>query len=281
MNFGIETYEGLTEKDFEFPKQKQLVLPNQRASNSKIYIGLDKWGRTEWVGTLYPPRTKEKDYLEHYVKHFNSIELNATHYKIYSEASIKKWIEKVGDREFKFCPKMYQGVTHRGNLKGKDFILNEFFREIKYFDDFLGPIFVQVSETFSPKRKDELFEFLKELPKESTYFLEVRNEAWFSSKEQLEELSKYLQELNIGFVITDTPNRRDVVHMRLTIPKAFIRFGCFGDQELDLYRIEQWKFKLNEWFENGLEECYFFLHVHYSKTTPDFAKYVKSQLKID
>lgn len=59
---------------------------------------------------------------------------------------------------------MYQGVTHRGSLKGKNFITNEFFRGIMAFEEYLGPIFIQVSETFSPKRKDELFEFLKSLP---------------------------------------------------------------------------------------------------------------------
>ncbi len=281
MDFGIETYAGLAQKDFIFPEPKQPVLPGQRHPDPKTWIGLDKWGRKEWAGTLYPPRVKEKEYLENYVQHFNSIELNATHYKIFTETAIKNWLEKVGGRKFIFCPKMYQGVTHRGSLKGKDLILNEFFKSIKFFDASLGPIFIQVSETFSPKRKDELFEFLKTLPRDSTCFLEVRNEAWFSSNEQLEELTNYLQDLNIGFVITDTPNRRDVVHMRLSVPKAFVRFACFGDQELDLYRIEQWKQKLKEWFENGLQECCFFLHVRNSKKTPDFAKYVQEHLKID
>ena len=37
----------------------------------------------EWVGKVYPEKTKEKDFLQYYVQHYNSIELNATHYKIY------------------------------------------------------------------------------------------------------------------------------------------------------------------------------------------------------
>lgn len=281
MDFGTETYEGLAEKDFVLHGTKQPVLPGQRHPDPKTWIGLDKWGRTEWAGSLYPPRVKEKEYLENYVQHFNSIELNATHYKIFTETTIKNWLGKVGDRKFIFCPKMYQGVTHRGNLLGKDLILNEYFKSIKIFEDHLGPTFIQVNEKFSPKRKYELFEFLKKLPHDSACFLEVRNEAWFSSKEQLEELTGYLQDLHIGFVITDTPNRRDVVHMKLTIPKVFIRFACFGDHELDLYRIEQWKQKLKVWFENGLQECCFFLHVRNAKNTPGFAKYVQEQLKTD
>ena len=109
--------------------------------NPKVYLGCAKWGRTEWVGKIYPPKTKEKDFLQHYVEHYNSIELNATHYKIYGENGIRKWAEKAKGKDFVFCPKMYQGVTHRGSLKGKDFITNEFFRGIVAFEKHLGPIF--------------------------------------------------------------------------------------------------------------------------------------------
>ena len=136
-----------------------------------MYLGCAKWGRTEWVGNIYPPKTREKDFLQHYVEHYNNIELNATHYKVYGEPGTRKWAEKAKGKDFKFCPKMYQGVTHRGSLKGEDFITNEFFRGIVGFEEHLGSIFVQVSDTFSPKRKDELFDYLKSLPTDLQFFL--------------------------------------------------------------------------------------------------------------
>lgn len=66
-----------------------------------------------------PRKTKEKDFLQHYVQHYNSIELNAMHYKIYGTEGIAKWAEKAADKDFLFCPKIYQGVTHRGSLTNK------------------------------------------------------------------------------------------------------------------------------------------------------------------
>lgn len=83
---------------------------------------------------------------------------------------------------------MYQGITLRGSLKGKDFITNEFFRGIVAFEEFPGPIFIQVSETFSPKRKEELFEFLKSLQTDLRFFMEVRHPDWFAKPEIPEEL---------------------------------------------------------------------------------------------
>jgi len=191
MEFGRVPEEELNSIDFSLPAEpagNKKILKGKPVKNPKIYLGCAKWGRTEWVGKIYPPKTKEKDFLQHYVEHYNCIELNATHYKIYGEAGISKWADKAKGKDFKFCPKMYQGVTHRGSLKGKDFIVNEFFRGIVAFKEHLGPIFVQVSDSFSPNRKKELFDFLASLPKDLQFFLEVRHPGWFAKPEVMNEM---------------------------------------------------------------------------------------------
>ena len=106
--------------------------------------------------------------------------------------------KKQSGKDFMFCPKMYQGVTHRGSLKGKDFITNEFFRGIVAFEKHLGPIFVQVSDTFSPKRKDELFTYLKSLPTDLQFFLEVRHPDWFGKEDIREELFSHFERNEYG-----------------------------------------------------------------------------------
>ena len=125
MEFGRVPKSELDNINFKLaadPAFNKTILTDKRVTTPKVYIGCAKWGRTEWVGKIYPPKTKEKDFLDHYVKHYNSIELNATHYKIYGATGIAKWAAKAGDKDFLFCPKMYQGVTHRGSLLKKEFI---------------------------------------------------------------------------------------------------------------------------------------------------------------
>jgi uncharacterized protein YecE (DUF72 family) len=156
MEFGRVPEEELNSIDFSLPAEpagNKKILGGKKKKDVKFYLGCAKWGRQEWVGKIYPPKTKEKNFLQHYVEHYNSIELNATHYKIYGENGIRKWAEKAKGKDFKFCPKMYQGITHRGSLKGKDFLTNEFFRGIVGFEEHLGPIFVQVSDSFLPIEK--------------------------------------------------------------------------------------------------------------------------------
>ena len=68
------------------------VLPGKVETVPNIYAGCAKWGRKEWVGTLYPEGTKDKEFLENYVNHFNAIELNSTFYgtkKVVAEASVE------------------------------------------------------------------------------------------------------------------------------------------------------------------------------------------------
>ena len=281
MEFGRAPENELDAIDFtlqEEPDFNKKVLTGQPARNPKVYIGCAKWGRPEWVGRIYPAKTKEKNFLDHYVHHYNSIELNVTHYKIYGPAGIKKWANKAGEKDFKFCPKMYQGVTHRGSLKRKDFLTREFLRGIVAFEEHLGPVFVQLNETFSPGRKEELFTYLESLPTDLQFFLEVRHPDWFAKKNFSDELFARLREMNIGAVITDTSGRRNCAHMHLPVSKVFIRYVGNSLHATDYRRIDMWTSRMKYWLDNGLQEFYFFMHMHNEATSPDLTGYLVNKL---
>ncbi|CAF1467264.1 unnamed protein product [Adineta steineri] len=280
MEFGRVEESELDSVDFSLPQEPSFnnqILSGKKNNNAKVYVGCAKWGRPEWVGKIYPPKTKEKDFLNHYVEHYNSIELNATHYKIYGANGIAKWKEKAAGKDFLFCPKMYKGITHFGKLTGKDFILNEFLRGIVAFEEHLGAVFVQVSDAYSPKRKDELFQFSSLLPKDIQFFLEVRHPDWF--KEPFSsELFETLKQLNIGTVITDTAGRRDCAHMHLTLPKTFIRYVGNSLHYTDYTRIDAWIERMKFWLNKGIDDIYFFMHMHNEATSPELTVYLVDKM---
>lgn len=281
MEFGRVDETDLSKTDFGLPGEpvfNKQILKGKPAKDAKVYIGCAKWGRPEWVGKIYPLKTKEKDFLQYYVNHYNSIELNATHYRIWGEAGIKKWADKAKGLDFKFCPKMYQGVTHRGKLSGKEFLVNEFFRGIVAFGEHLGPVFVQVSDSFSPNRKKELFDFLSSLPKDIQFFLEVRHPAWFAKPDIFAEMLETLTAMKIGLVITDTAGRRDCAHMHLTIPKAFIRYVGNSLHASDYTRTDAWIKRMKYWMDKGIEELYFFMHMHDEATSPELTVYLVDKM---
>lgn len=281
MEFGRVPENELNNIDFSLPAEpafNQQILACTKALKPKVYVGCAKWGRTEWVGKIYPLKTKEKDFLQHYVQHYNCIELNATHYKIYDEIGIAKWAEKAKDKHFLFCPKMYQGVTHRGSLLNKQFQTDEFLKGIMAFKEHLGPVFIQVSDSFSPNRKEELFTYLKSLPTDMQFFVEVRHKDWFLNEAVCNELTQFLNDNNIGFVITDTAGFRACAHMYLTVPKTFIRYVGNSLHPSDYTRIDAWVERMQYWLNNGMEELYFFMHMHDEATSPELTVYLVDKM---
>ena len=280
MDFGRVPENELDNVDFKLPKEPEWnkdILKDVKNKNPKIYIGCAKWGRKEWIGKIYPKGTKDAQFLDEYVKHYNSIELNASHYKLYNTGDIKKWAGKTKDSDFLFCPKVYQGISHFGNLKDKQFLTDSFLEGVTAFEKNLGPIFLQVSDKFGPKRKEELYEYLSLLPKDVSFFLEVRHADWFTAP-HLNDLLLHLKKLQIGFVITDTAGRRDCCHMHLSVPKAFIRYVGNSLHPTDYKRIDDWVNRIKYWLENGLSELYFFMHMHDEAFSPELSVYLVEQI---
>jgi uncharacterized protein YecE (DUF72 family) len=172
---------------------------------------------------------------------------------------------------------MYNGITHFGKLTGKDFLLNEFLRGVVAFEEHLGPIFIQVSDAFSPKRKDEMFTFLKSLPTDLQFFLEVRHPDWFKN-DTAKEFFETLHSLNIGIVITDTAGRRDCAHMYLTLQKTFIRYVGNSLHPTDFTRIDAWIERMKYWLNNGINDIYFFMHMHNEATSPELTVYLVDKI---
>jgi uncharacterized protein YecE (DUF72 family) len=271
MDFGKVPDTELDHIDFRLPKEpawNKSILTG-KPKKTKVYLGCAKWGRKEWLGKIYPKGTKEAQFLDHYVHHYNSIELNATHYKIYDEAAISKWSEKAKGVEFKFCPKVPQIISHYSGFRNADDNTTSFLKGILAFKEHLGPIFLQVSDKFSPKQKENLFNYMASLPKDLQFFFEARHPSWFSEKNELNDLLHTLKENNIGFVITDTAGRRDCAHMYLTIRKAFIRYVGNSLHHTDYERMNYWVDRIDYWMKNGMEELYFFMHMHNEATSPE------------
>jgi uncharacterized protein YecE (DUF72 family) len=279
MDFGTVAPELIPEVDFTLPPDPELtkeVLKKSRiATGPDIYVGCAKWGRKEWVGMIYPEKTKEAKFLDEYVKHFNSIELNAVFYRMPTPDQISKWREKAENerQDFKFCPKITQGISHLKRLKGADELTSTYLESISHFGKYLGPAFLQLSDNFGPKNFAVLESYLEGLPDDFNLFVELRHKDWYADEGARKEVFEMFRRVNKGAIITDATGRRDCVHMELPTPHAFIRFVGNGIHDVDFPRIDEWADRLAEWIDGGLQSIYFFLHQHDESNTPELAAY--------
>lgn len=280
MDFGHVPYKELDQVNFTLPSEPALnskVLTGRRVEAPKVYIGCPRWGVKEWVGKLYPKGTKDAQFLDEYVKQFNCIEFNSTFYNLYDEATITRWAERAGDSDFRFCPKIFQGISHEGTLTDKLPLTHAFEKSVAAFGKHLGPVFLQLSDRFGPQRKKELAVYLHSFPTHLPLFVEVRHPGWFAG-EEMETLVRLLTENSKGLIITDTAGRRDCCHMHLSQLKAMVRFVANNLHPTDHTRIDGWVHRINQWLENGLETLYFIIHMDNEKHSPELAGYLVDKL---
>lgn len=267
--------------DFQFPEIPKgnlaplgaLPKPNKQY----FYIGCTGWSMKEWVGTVYPPKTKTKDFLKVYGKQFNTIELNTTHYRIPAASTIDKWKQET-PADFKFCPKIPQVISHRKDLGLSGGNIQRFCDAIAGLEQRLGCCFMQLPPYFGTDRLPLLQRFIEQFPDEIPLAIELRHESWFKASNVFEELMTICQAANISTVITDVAGRRDVLHLRLTTNKVLIRFVGNALHPTDYTRIDNWVALLKIWFEQGLEAVYFFPHEPDNVLAPELAVYLLQQV---
>jgi uncharacterized protein YecE (DUF72 family) len=280
MEFGREAAEQLDHLDLSLPKDAALttkVLSSaKKVKKVNVYVGCAKWGRPDWVGKIYPKGTKAANFLDEYAKQFNCIEFNAIYYRLPTMEQVKVWKSKVA-KDFKFCPKFTDVITHIKRLKNAEKEVNAFLDVAYALGNNLGPIFLMPHPQMAPKHLDTIVSFVDALPKDIDIFVEFRHQEWFQQPQE-EEIFKKLAALKRGAVIIDAAGRRDCVHMHLTTPDAFIRFVGNSLYESDYTRIDEWVKRIKKWLDNGLHHCYFFMHQHEELYFPELSKYLIQQM---
>lgn len=272
MDFGkLPNVDGI---DFTLPADHagvDKVLGGTRAQHVRVYVGAPVWADEGFPGKIYPVKAKSKDYVKHYGRQFNSIELNATHYKVPGEDNINHWTASVPGG-FRFSPKVLQDISHAPNLVRMAPAMRDLMDQLSLFKQHLGMCFMQLPPHFGTSRLDELLTFLDAVTVKNMAF-ELRHESWFTGRDEMKHLCNYLYKNRLCLNITDVAGRRDVLHQRLTCKTAFIRFVANDLHPSDFTRIDAWVERLVEWIGKGLEELYFYLHTPTKSLTPELAIY--------
>ncbi|WP_379968487.1 DUF72 domain-containing protein [Epilithonimonas sp. UC225_85] len=252
--------------DFTLPKdhpQTKFILEQNKPGLKNISIGCAKWNKTDLKG-FYPKGTKDE--LTYYSTQFNSIELNATFYGMPTAEQVQTWKEKT-PKDFKFFPKITNTVSHFRRLLNITDVVTQFASAVLNFDEKLGMVFLQLHDNFKPKDYERLEKFVHDWPKEVPLAIELRNTEWFTDEEVFNTVCELFEMNNITNIIVDTAGRRDMLHMRLTTPNAFIRYvGANADSDYE--RLEDWLKRLTKWKKEGLQNLYFFVHQNIEKASP-------------
>src|SRR3954454_2555342 len=146
----------------------------------QVRIGCSGWSYGDWRGRLYPDGLPQRRWLERYAEVFDTVEVNATFYRLPKESTVRGWVEQVpGD--FLFAVKASRYLTHMKRLHEIADAVARFWEPLEPLrrERRLGPVLWQLPESF--QRDDDLLAAaLSECPPADDCF-EFRHAGWFAA----------------------------------------------------------------------------------------------------
>src|SRR5215204_92715 len=91
-----------------------------------VFVGTSGWIYKGWAGTFYPPEIKAPGHLEFYARKFNTVEINATFYRLPLETMVKGWHAR-SPEDFLFAVKGSRFITHMKKLNVEKPSIKQFF----------------------------------------------------------------------------------------------------------------------------------------------------------
>jgi uncharacterized protein YecE (DUF72 family) len=170
---------------------------------SEIYLGTSAFTASGWEGSFYPKGMKPADYLTYYATKFDSVEVDSTFYRTPAASTVSGWARKT-PQHFIFAVKVPQEITHEKILVDADDDFKHFVETMDLLGPKLGPMLLQFPYfnrsvfTSGTQFLARLKPFLKKLPKDHRFAVEIRNKAWLTP-----DFAELLREHGVALALQD------------------------------------------------------------------------------
>ena len=168
-----------------------------------LRVGCPMWAHRPWVGRWYPAGTKSGTELPLYTQLCNAVEGNTTFYAEPSEAAVKRWLAQT-PVDFRFAFKLPRTVTHDRRLQDVAGPVRSFLDRIEPLGERIGPVQVQLPPAFGPVAVEVLLAFMRRLPLDWSWAIELRHPGWFDGSDAHRRVDELAIERGIGRVVLDT-----------------------------------------------------------------------------
>jgi uncharacterized protein YecE (DUF72 family) len=209
-----------------------------------VRIGTSGWHYKHWVGTYYPATCRAPQMLEHYLRDFDTVELNNSFYRLPTPEAFDCWRDATPP-DFRFAVKGSRFITHNKKLKEPENALENLLPRAERLREKLGVVLWQLPPKWK-KNVSRLEEFLAALPRERRYTFEFREPSWLN-----DDVLAVLRRYNAAFCIYELAGfhtaleiTADFAYVRLHGPEAGKYQGSYSTAQL-----ERWAKRIAEWSE--------------------------------
>lgn len=268
-------------------------------SKSEIRVGTSSFSSKDWAGPFYPKGTPPGDFLEFYSRQFNTVEVDATYYRVPSRTMVDGW-KAATPPDFILSAKFPRSIVHAGEnaspdaeavldpektYKDRDNFLEAMSRMGKRLGTLVlqFPYFSKKHFANSEQFFDKLDRFLGDLPGGFKYGVEVRNKSWIKA-----ELAELLRSHNTVLVLADQawmPHGDEVEKKFDPVTSDYMYIRLIGDRkEIETItktwekevidrseRLERWASLLARMYRRQISSLVY-VNNHYAGFAPATAK---------
>lgn len=246
------------------------------------------WANREWVGRHLPAGTRPGQELAAYARLCTAVEGNTTFYALPSPDTVARWVDETPP-DFRFVCKLPRTVTHDRRLRNVEAEVHEFLGRMRPLGDRLGPVTAQLPASFGPEDLDVLDAFLRAVPDDVRWAVEVRHRAFEAEGSAEGRLADLLRRHGVDRVIIDTRALFDgpretpgeieaferkprlAVRPMATAHTPIVRFIGQTDLAANEPYWRRWIRPITKWLDAGLEPVVF-LHTPDNVDAPSLAR---------
>jgi uncharacterized protein YecE (DUF72 family) len=218
----------------------------------RIYIGTSGWHYKHWKGTFYPADVKESQQFQEYLKHFSTVEINNSFYRLPTPETFAMW-RKTTSKDFVFAVKASRFITHMKKLNLDREGIKKFFTSVKKLNEKLGVILFQLPPRWK-LNAERLASFISVLPRKYRYAFEFREHSWYNKK-----VYAMLKAANCAFCIYELEHH--LSPMEVTADFVYVRLHGPGNKYQGSYSsgtLKEWSKRCKEWQRRGKDVFVYF-----------------------
>ncbi|MFQ5862208.1 MAG: DUF72 domain-containing protein [Candidatus Brocadiales bacterium] len=213
---------------------------------ARAFVGTSGFMYSHWGnGVFYPKKLPQREWLEFYVEHFNTVELNVVFYRLPSEDAFRSWYRRT-PKDFRFALKGSRFITHIKRLKGCSEPLKLYFKRARLLKEKLSVVLWQMPPRFK-KDAPRLWDFVRALKDygSTRHAFEFRDATWFDG-----DVYEMLHKADMALCMADwprygvkIPETASIIYLRRHGPEGGRLYtGCYPKADLrrDAREIKRW-----------------------------------------
>ena len=251
-------------------KMETTSLQATTEPKAAFYVGCSGWRYWNWRDLFYA-EVPQPDWFKHYLKRFDTVEINASFYSWPTVANVRAWRRGPGRKKFVYTVKVCELITHVKKFKGTRTLIKDFGMIADILGDQMGCFLFQLLPSYRYTRV-RLNDIVSQLDPSRRNVAEFRHASWWN-----EEVYSAFRKAGIIFCSCSAPRLPD--ELIRTADEVYVRFH--GPKRWDRHdysteELANWATKIRD---SGAKRVWVYFNNDFGAYAPKNAMAFRRMLK--